>query len=145
MRNLNDRQVEIICNMIFELGLKAEDTGIMAPYRSQVRAISERLGKEWEVATVHKFQGKERKHMIISTVDGVIGSFVDNPNMLNVAVSRAEDKLSIIISGNKLDPRTNYYSLIRYVEYNNFVIRESPVSSVSISFSLNPLGISFGF
>ncbi len=82
------------------------------------------------MATVHKFQGKERKHMIISTVDDAIGAFTDNPNMLNVAVSRAEDKLSIVISGNPLDPRTNYSSLIRYIEYNNFTISESPVSSV---------------
>ena len=130
VRNLNERQVDIICNRISESGLKPEDVGVMAPYRTQVRAISERLGKEWEVATVHKFQGKERKHMIISTVDDVIGAFTDNPNMLNVAVSRAEDKLSIVISGNPLDPRTNYSSLIRYIEYNNFTISESPVSSV---------------
>ena len=60
----------------------------------------------------------------------MIGEFVDDPNMLNVAVSRAIKSLSVIISDNQENGRTNYGDLAKYIEYNNCQIVYSKVYSV---------------
>ena len=65
-------------------------------YRDQVAAIQTQLGKELEVATVHKFQGREKDAIVLTSVDNVITDFVDDPRMLNVAVSRAVKSLTVI-------------------------------------------------
>ncbi len=48
VRNLNERQVDIICNRISESGLKPEDVGVMAPYRTSgpchIRASRQGMG-----------------------------------------------------------------------------------------------------
>ena len=79
------------------------DIGIITPYKDQVKAVAAQFGQEYEVATVHKFQGREKDAIILTSVDDVIGSFVDNPNMLNVAVSRAVKALVVVMSQ---DPQT---------------------------------------
>lgn len=43
-----------------------------------------------EVATIHKYQGREKDAIIMSVVDNQITPFADDANMLNVAVSRAK-------------------------------------------------------
>ena len=43
-----------------------------------MKAIEGEL-KEIDAATVHKFQGKEKDEIIISTVDDLISDFVDDP------------------------------------------------------------------
>ena len=45
---------------------------------------------DYEVDTVYKFQGREKNTIIISTVDDELTDFVDDPNLINVAVSRAK-------------------------------------------------------
>ena len=49
-----------------------------------------------DAATVHKFQGKEKDNIIISTVEAEISDFADDPYLINVAVSRAKHRLSLI-------------------------------------------------
>ena len=50
--------------------------------------------------------------IIISTTDNYITSFADDPNLLNVAVSRAKSKLCIVMSGNEQPQGTNIGDLI---------------------------------
>ena len=50
--------------------------------------------------------------------------------MLNVAVSRAVRSLSVVISSNPENEKTNYGDLARYIEYNNYQIIDSKVFSV---------------
>ena len=106
------------------------DIGIITPYRDQVAAIQRQLGDTYEVATVHKFQGREKDAIVLASVDNVIGEFVDDPNMLNVAVSRAIKALAVVVSDNKENEKTNYGDLAKYIEYNNFQIVKSKVFSV---------------
>ena len=67
-----------------------------------------------DISTVHKFQGREKDDIIISTVDNEITEFTDNPNMLNVAVSRAKKRLRIVVSDSEKNGRTNIGDLIKY-------------------------------
>ncbi len=129
---MNQRQIDVIQQEVLPNLKKSgyESIGIITPYRDQVAAIKHQLGDTYEVATVHKYQGREKDAIVLASVDDVIGEFVDNPNMLNVAVSRAVKSLSVVISNNKQNAKTNYGDLARYIEYNNFQIIESKVHSV---------------
>lgn len=130
--HINQRQIDVIQHEILPALKEREyqDIGIITPYRDQVAAIQRQLGNDYEVATVHKFQGREKDAIVLASVDNVIGDFVDNPNLLNVAVSRAVKSLTVVISNSKENEKTNYGDLAKYIEYNNFEIVESKIFSV---------------
>lgn len=130
--HLNQRQIDVIGSEVFPKLAKQgyTDIGVITPYRDQVAAIKAQLGSQHDVATVHKFQGREKDAIVLASVDNIIGTFVDDPNMLNVAVSRAVGSLSVVISDNKENEKTNYGDLAKYIEYNNFQIIGSRVFSV---------------
>lgn len=130
--HLNQRQIDVIRQEVLP-SLERQgygSIGIITPYRDQVAAIQTQLGKELEVATVHKFQGREKDAIVLTSVDNVITDFVDDPRMLNVAVSRAVKSLTVITSQDPQNDRTNYGDLARYIEYNNCAVIESAVYSV---------------
>ena len=127
--HFNQRQIdEIQINIIPELN--SNDLGIITPYKSQTSALVQQIQEEIPISTVHKFQGRENDDIIISTVDNEISDFTDNPNMLNVAVSRAKNRLRLIISDNEKNENTNIGDLVKYIEYNNFEIKKSDIFSV---------------
>lgn len=130
--HVNQRQIDVIQQEIlpFLLNQGIRDVGIIAPYRDQVASLRQQFGKHFEIATVHKFQGREKDAIIISTVDNKIGSFVDNPNLMNVAVSRAKKYLAVVISQDKENEYTNYGDLVKYIRYNNFQITKSNIRSI---------------
>ena len=130
--HLNQRQIDVIRQEVLP-SLERQgygSIGIITPYRDQVVAIQTQLGKELEVATVHKFQGREKDAIVLTSVDNVITDFVDDPRMLNVAVSRAVKSLTVVTSQDPQNDRTNYGDLARYIEYNNCAVIESAVYSV---------------
>lgn len=130
--HLNQRQIDVIREEVLPALQKQgyKDIGVITPYRDQVAATKTQLGSQYDVATVHKFQGREKDAIVLASVDNIIGEFVDDPNMLNVAVSRAVRSLSVVISNNKENEKTNYGDLAKYIEYNNFLIIDSKVFSV---------------
>ena len=124
-RQIDVIKKEIIPNYVFN----PEETGIIAPYKNQVNALSREI-TEIEAATVHKFQGKEKENIIISTVDDEISDFADDPYLINVAVSRAKKKLMLVVTGNEQMKERNIIDLIEYIQYNNFEVTESNIYSV---------------
>lgn len=126
----SQRQIDVIKKEIIpEYGLNPEETGIIAPYKNQVEALRQEI-TDIEAATVHKFQGKEKDCIIISTVDDEISDFADDPYLINVAVSRAKKKLMLVVTGNEQKKERNITDLINYIEYNNFAVVESRIYSV---------------
>jgi len=87
-------------------------------------------GTDIQSDTVDKFQGREKNVIILSTVDNTISEFADNPNRLNVAVSRAIDQLIVVINGGCGIDGTNTGDLVRYVAYNNLSIIQSEIRSI---------------
>ena len=89
-----------------------DDIAVVSPYRAQTRHLNDlirrRLGRaapaNLEVSTIHRFQGREKRLVIIDTVDAPPGRswFLDErrnrdfPRLLNVALSRARDRLVIV-------------------------------------------------
>lgn len=104
-------------------------TGIIAPYRNQIELSQNQL-EEYISETVHKFQGRECETIILSTVDNQITHFTDDPHLLNVAVSRAKNRLILVTSGNKQKSNMNITDLIDYIAYQNCDIKDSMVRSV---------------
>ena len=128
----NQREIDIIKQEIIpKEQLESVDLGIVTPYRNQADALKKAFCETTIKAdTVDKFQGRENEVIILSTVDNEITDFTDNPNRLNVAVSRAIEQLILVVNGNKSDKDSNIADLIRYIDYNNFSIVQSDLNSI---------------
>lgn len=128
----NQRQIDMIINEIIPREkLEGIDLGIVTPYRNQTNALQQAFsGTQITADTVDKFQGRENDVIILSTVDNEISEFTDNPNRLNVAISRAIKQLILVVNGNDSDKDSNITDLIRYIDYNNFSVKESKLRSV---------------
>ena len=128
--HFSQRQIDIIKNEIIPNDItNKKETGIISPYNNQVQSLKEQIDGI-EQATVHKFQGKEKDTIIVSTVEDEITDFVDDPYLLNVAVSRAKKKLILVVTGNEQNKERNIMDLIDYIQYNNFEVVESNVYSI---------------
>ncbi len=157
-KQVNQRQIDTIKTEILpELKAKNIDfknVGIIAPYRKQVNALVEQIseedkteeqielekqlkelqeafvGTEIEVDTVHKFQGREKDTIILTTVDDKYSAFSDDPNLLNVAISRAQKRFILVTSGNEPTKGSNMGELISYAIYHKAKRTKSKVCSI---------------
>lgn len=78
---------------------EASKTLLKEHYRCNPKIIG--FCSEIEADTVHKYQGREKDIIILTTVSNQVNDFIDNTNLINVAVSRAVDKLILVVSGNE--------------------------------------------
>jgi very-short-patch-repair endonuclease len=125
----NERELEVIKDEVLRddrvKRYKDDEIGITTPYRMQADNIQNSIEKNIESDTIHKFQGREKKLMILSTVldNSYIGKrgidFVDDPCMVNVAVSRAIEQF-VIVTDKKLfnEEGKEIKSLLKYIKYN---------------------------
>jgi superfamily I DNA and/or RNA helicase len=128
----NQRQAEVIkWEVLPELTYPYSEIGIISPYRNQVALLKKEIANpEIEIATVHKFQGREKNVIIFSTTDDLVTEFSDDPNLLNVAVSRAKKQLIIVASEMEQPAGSNVGDLIGYIRYHNCLETHSSISSV---------------
>ena len=127
--HINQRQIDVIKEEVIPK-LNSNDYGIITPYRDQTAELSKQIDNDIPISTVHKFQGRENNDIIITTVDNEISEFTDNKNMLNVAVSRAKNRLRLVISDSEKNEKTNIGDLVKYIQYNDFKVKKSDVFSV---------------
>ena len=125
----NQREIDVIEKEVMPNMGEDETFGIITPYRDQAKAINTQLDKDI-ASTVHKYQGRECDSIIMSMVDNSLGMFADDPNLLNVAVSRAKSKLCVVVTGNEISRNSNVGQLIAYAGYNNFEVSSSNIHSV---------------
>lgn len=112
--------------------------GFMSPFRGQANLAEEILPSEFQKDTVHKFQGRECDVVLFSTVldkkySKKLMSFVDEPHLVNVAVSRAIKKFILVSDVNVFKNRKGELDfLIRYMEYykEDSVLFQSDVRSI---------------
>lgn len=129
----NQRQIDEIQQTVLpELGpVDPGDIGIVSPYRDQAFCLRTSLGTtEIEIDTVHKYQGREKRIMIITTVANDTNDFVDNPNLLNVAISRAQEKIRLVVSKEMAEGNGNIADFVRYIRYSNCEVVSGKVRSV---------------
>ena len=129
----NEREAEEVVGSIRSLAGQFDDIGVIAPYNEQVNLIRTRLREAGisgiEVATVHKFQGREKDCIILSTTSNGATPFVDDQHMLNVAVSRAKKCFVLVTTGNDITDG-NIKSLIEYIGYCGGTVSEGRIRSV---------------
>lgn len=127
--HFNQREIDVIVQEVLPQYADSGSIGIITPYRQQADEINKALGKDI-ASTVHKYQGRECDTIIMSMVDNKPTEFSDDPNLLNVAISRAKTHLYVVTNSNEMPKESNLAQLIDYVRYNNFEVRQSEVSSV---------------
>ncbi|QCJ42577.1 DUF2726 domain-containing protein [Bacillus sp. S3] len=134
---VNQRQIDVVFNEIIpeqKINADRQSVGVISPFRLQANELKKAIaGRNIEADTVHKYQGRERDVIILTTVANEIAlnDFADNPKLINVAVSRAVDKLIVVVAeGSEEWVGTNIGDLVRYIQYNNFEIIESQIYSV---------------
>jgi hypothetical protein len=117
--NYNQRQIDETDLYIREkYSADYTKVGVVAPYRNHVAILQKQLPPGAEADTIHKFQGREKEVIIFNTVDNKIGAFIDNPNLINVAVSRAIKEFIVVKSASmELPHGTNIGDMIRYICY----------------------------
>ena len=132
--HFNQRQIEVIRDEVLpELNnrVRSNQIGIISPYNDQKNGLIDfKLDEEIKIDTVHKYQGREKDAIIITTVDNQISNFVDDPQLLNVAVTRAKKFLRIVVSKEIDKGNGNLSDLIKYIQYNNFELVESKLKSI---------------
>lgn len=134
-RNQAPREIDYICNYIKQNPYKS--IGIITPFKNQKNAITSRLKQEGvdeskvSCGTVHSFQGDEKDVILFSlavtnkTSDGTYNWLKSNRELINVATSRAKDKLVLIGSEKDLkrlhkdnSENDDLFELFNYVKEN---------------------------
>ncbi len=141
----NMPEVEAVVKRIHELILQDEGNednpvsiGVVSPFRGQVDLIGKALRQvltestirrhQIEVGTAHTFQGDERDVMIFSlaVADNSFAqslTFLQKPNLFNVAITRARKKLITFLSR---DPKSLPAGLLKdYIEYTQNYIESA--------------------
>ncbi|EMS72274.1 AAA domain-containing protein [Ruminiclostridium cellobioparum] len=126
--NYNQRELDVIVNEILtspSLLENQRNIGFVTPYRMQANKADQLLSDSIESDTVHKYQGREKDVMIMSTVldssrNGRMGlKFVDDPQMINVAVSRAIKQFVLVTDHDFFFENGNHIGdLMRYIQYS---------------------------
>jgi hypothetical protein len=123
----NQREVDVITQEVIPQycpGFARTDIGVTTPYRLQASKAADVLDQT-EVDTVHKFQGRQKQVVILTTVldetwRGRTGlPFVDDPQMINVAVSRAIQRFILVTNYDMLPTSRHIRDLVGYIRYHN--------------------------
>lgn len=114
---LNQKQLQDTRDVLSDLvqhGVDQADIGIIAPYRRHANMLSNlRVDSD----TVHRYQGREKNNIIFNSVADRLDDFVDDPHLINVAVSRAKDSFILISPDYEGSTDSNIGSLIRYIRH----------------------------
>jgi hypothetical protein len=117
--NYNQRQIDET-DFYIRKNYAADFTkvGVIAPHRQHADMLQKQLPGGAEADTIHKFQGREKDVIIFNTVKNKIGAFIDNPNLINVAVSRAVKEFIVVKPVSMDRPHgSNIGDMIRYICY----------------------------
>ncbi len=147
-QNTNLRELDSLLKLLEDDGepvaLDGDGRGFIAPFRAQVKLSDTRLPVDFVKDTVHKFQGRECDEIVFSTVldkkrynqERKRLEFVDDPRMINVAVSRAKHRFTLV-TGDEVFTGNNGHiaALMRYVAYyaqDEQIVRAPVVSAFDL-------------
>ncbi|QHC95799.1 helicase [Pseudomonas sp. R84] len=147
-QNTNLRELDSLLKVLEEegqpIGIDGEGRGYIAPFRAQVNLSGTHLPADFVKDTVHKFQGRECDEIVFSSVldkkrynqARTRLDFVDDPRMINVAVSRAKHRFTLV-TGDEVftDNNGHIAALIRYISYyaqDEQIVRAPVVSAFDL-------------
>ncbi|MFC9474508.1 AAA domain-containing protein [Nocardia sp. NPDC056952] len=124
----NEREIDVIRHQVIPwMGsdFAPQEIGVTTPYRRQADKAADALIDAIESDTVHKFQGREKDAIIMTTVlddtrSGRAGlKFADDPNLINVAVSRAKRLFVLVTHPSELPGSRHLRDLFGYIRYRD--------------------------
>ncbi|MFC9894557.1 AAA domain-containing protein [Nocardia sp. NPDC127579] len=123
----NQREIDVILHEVLpwlSADIPPDEVGITTPYRRQADKVTDALIDSIESDTVHKFQGREKTAVVMTTVlDGTAGrrsvDFADDPHLINVAVSRAISMFVLVTHPSELPESRYLRDLIGYIRYRD--------------------------
>ncbi|KAG2234303.1 hypothetical protein INT48_000753, partial [Thamnidium elegans] len=127
----NDIEAALIEQTVESLiasGVAEEQLALISVYRSQLRIISQVLKARQgiEIATIDKYQGRDKDCVIISLVRnneaGNVGDLLRDWRRINVAVTRAKSKLIMFGSVTTLKSTALYCTLLNYLEEKGWIL-----------------------
>ena len=115
----NSGEMNLVLQLIEKLELNKIHTAFISPYSSQIALAKETLPSEIRCSTIDSFQGQEMHTIIISLVrsndKGQVG-FLSDHRRINVAMTRAKERLIMIGDSSTLCSDSFFSSLIEYSE-----------------------------
>jgi superfamily I DNA and/or RNA helicase len=115
----NEGELGTVQKLIEQESLNPTDTAFISPYAGQVAAAKEALPALMRISTVDSFQGQEKETIIVSLVrsndDGDIG-FLKDYRRMNVAITRAKEKLFVIGDSATIGADPFYNAFLTYIE-----------------------------
>ncbi|MFI7002496.1 AAA domain-containing protein [Nocardia sp. NPDC050175] len=124
----NQREIDVIQNEVLpwvSADIPPHAVGVTTPYRRQADKVTDALIESIESDTVHKFQGREKAAVVMTTVlDDTLSSraalqFADDPKLINVAVSRAMRLFVLVTHPSELPKSRHLRDLIGYIRYRD--------------------------
>ena len=119
---MNQGELTVMQQIIEKEQLDLACTAVISPYAGQVALVQESLPKELRVSTIDRFQGQEKENILISLVrsneEGIIG-FLKDYRRMNVAMTRAKEKLFVIGDSSTLAKDPYFSSLLDYAKKIN--------------------------
>jgi len=116
---MNEGELEIVQKIIELENLNLSSIAFISPYAGQVQLAKEILPHEILVSTIDSFQGQEKDTIIISLVrsnsDAIIG-FLKDYRRMNVALTRAKERLFVIGDSSTIGQDTFYEKFLAYME-----------------------------
>lgn len=115
----NTGELSIVQQLIENENLDLTHTAFISPYSGQVVAAKELLPKTIRISTIDSFQGQEKETVILSLVrsndEGEIG-FLKDYRRMNVAITRAKERLYIIGDSATIGADPFYNAFLTYIE-----------------------------
>lgn len=154
-RNEVGAVVEVLKDLVLRRGYQGT-VGLVSPFRAQANAITEAINGddslsvalarlEFIADTVHKFQGDERDVMIFSPVvaadcpPGALSFLRNNPNLFNVAITRARAQL-IVVGDNSACSQSGVDYLSRFAQYTATLDAET---TSDVEYKIHRLGADY--
>jgi ATP-dependent RNA/DNA helicase IGHMBP2 len=115
----NNGELTVVQKLLETEELDPLKTAFISPYSGQVTAAKQNLPKQIRISTIDSFQGQEKENIILSLVrsndDRDIG-FLKDYRRMNVAITRAKDKLFVIGDSATIGADVFYNSFLTYIE-----------------------------
>ena len=136
----NTKEIFLISQIVYRLtkaGVFPENIGIITPYNAQkyrlINKFEEEKFLDLRIESVDGFQGMEKDFIILSTVRnnirGDIG-FLDSPQRINVALTRAKKGLIILGNYECLSKRAGIWKDLIYFYFKNNLIVEGELNNL---------------
>lgn len=118
----NSGELELVTKIMEQLGLTEAETAFISPYSGQVSRAKMNHLPVSRIASIDSFQGQENQVIILSLVrsnDKQEIGFLRDYRRMNVALTRAKEKLIVIGDSSTLGNDAFYKQFFEYVEHQD--------------------------